>query len=327
MAQADGNGDLVLGAIIPTEGPVKCFEGQDRFVWYGNQKINCSYTASTSPPVGGQGGIGPAVNSGDVPVDYFPPYPYVSGLGRMDLSVFTTTSLTPAYANDICVLDSAYDPGYYPQSVVTFNGMRVFSVYGNGVFYETDSRMEAGWLSEGTMSYSIEDIKTALYTQTKWEPLSGNIYLDLAYDSNPFSRIANYTTQGSIRSDNTNLNGYQFSRVNARYVLHNVSGTQNPVMTRWEIRVVPVRGLASRWILPIMNYDTVEIDGVIYNRDVTAEFDTLLSLVQNGELFVLQESGRAYQVTAKEFQWMPEKLSANGKGWQGVFFLTVQEIS
>jgi len=31
VAQADSNGDLTLGSIIPASQPVRCFEGQDRF--------------------------------------------------------------------------------------------------------------------------------------------------------------------------------------------------------------------------------------------------------------------------------------------------------
>jgi hypothetical protein len=76
-----------------------------------------------------------------------------------------------------------------------------------------------------------------------------------------------------------------------------------------------------------MNYDTIELDGVVYNRDVVAELDLLMNLCQNGSLFVLQESGRAYQVHAKDFLWQPEKLSANGKGWQGTFTMIVEEMA
>ena len=45
MAVADGNGDLTLGPILPTNAPVRCFEGEDRFVWYGNSAATANYTA------------------------------------------------------------------------------------------------------------------------------------------------------------------------------------------------------------------------------------------------------------------------------------------
>lgn len=304
MAQADSNGDLILGPIIPTAQPVKCFEGQDRFVWFGKSEIDGSYEDAK---------------------DRFPEGT-VCGLGRMDLSTFTTTALTPAWANDIFTLDESDKT---VQSIVTYGGKRVFSVNGSGVFFESDDRVLSGWLKQGTMSFSVEDLKTALYTQAKWLPLRGEIDIDLSYDSGDFERVAIFDVVDTVRSDNIDLGGRQFTRVNAAYVLCRCPdlSTAGPTLTRWEIRSVPVKGRSSRWTIPVMNYDILEIDGVIYNRNVASEFDTLLDLCQSGRLFSLQESGRSYQVTAKDFMWQPEKLSANGRGWQGTFTMIVEEIA
>lgn len=305
MAQADGNGDLVLGAIIPTTQPVKCFEGQDRFVWYGNSAIAAQYEQD---------------EDGRFPTTT------VCGLGRMDLTTFTTTSLTPAYANDICV---PLETGHTVNSVVTYQGKRVFSLNGAGVYFEGDNLMEAGWLKQGTMSFSVEDLKTGLYTQAKWLPLEGEVDIDLSYDSDEFRRIATMTTQGSVRSDNIALRGQQFTRVNAMYVLERsaIDLTAGPTFTRWELRAVAVKGRASRWTIPIINHENIEIDEIAYNRDVLAEYDRLMNLMESGRLFVLQESGRSYQVQAKDFMWQPQKLTSNGKAWQGVFTIIVQEVA
>jgi hypothetical protein len=179
------------------------------------------------------------------------------------------------------------------------------------------------------MSFSVEDLKTGLYTQAKWLPLEGEIDIDLSYDSGAYERVAEFSIQGTVRSDNVYLDGRQFTRVNAVYTLGRSvdEASDGPTFTRWEIRAVPVKGRSSRWTIPIMNYDTIELDGVVYNRDVVAELDLLMNLCQNGSLFVLQESGRAYQVHAKDFLWQPEKLSANGKGWQGTFTMIVEEMA
>lgn len=305
MAQADSAGDLVLGAIIPTSQPVNCFEGQDRFVWYGNSAVAGQY---------------------DQDEDGRFPTTTVCGLGRMDLTTFTTTSLTPAYANDIV---TPLVTGEEVQSVVTFQGKRVFSINNEGIYFEGDDKMPAGWLKQGTMSFSVEDLKTGLYTQAKWLPLEGEVDIDLSYDSGEFRRVATMTVQDSVRSDNIDLRGQQFSRVNAMYVLERDSGAPSvgPTFTRWELRAVAVKGRASRWTIPIVNHENIEIDNISYNRDVLAEYDKLMSLVESGRLFVLQESGRSYQVQAKDFMWQPQKLTSNGRAWQGVFTLVVQEVA
>ena len=307
MAQADSNGDLTLGALIPTEAAVDCFEGQDRFVWYGNSKITPDYQSvpgdSASFPSGS-----------------------VCGLGRLDLTTFTTTALTPAYANDL-VAESVTSGKV--QSVVTYEGRRFFAINGAGVYYESDRKMANGFLKQGIMSFSVEDLKNGLYQQAKWLPGSGKIALDLAFDQLNYARYANLTvTTSTIRSDNLSLRGVQFSRVNARYVLFRSTAdtSKAPVMTRWELRASPVRGAASRWQVPIMNFDTLDIDNVSYPRDVVSELDTLMDLVEQGSVFVYQEAGRSYQVHARDFEWRPEKVSGSGRGWQGVFVIVVEEV-
>jgi hypothetical protein len=311
MAVADSNGDLTLGPILPTTKPVLCFEGEDRFVWFGNSGATANYTPFP---------LNDPAN--------FPANP-VAGLGRMDLSTFTTSQLTPAYANDITTVLENEEV----QSVVTFKDKRVFSVSNSGIFFESDDLVENGYLSQGIMSFSVEDLKTGLYVQAKWKPLEGAVALDVAYDSGEWRRIARVSTPDSIRSSNISMNGVQFSRFNSRYVLYRdvnplepIDTTSGPIFTRFEMRAIPVKGQASRWTLPIQNFETLEIDGVIYNRDVLVQFNNLVSLAQSGQIFTLQEAGNAYQVHAKDFLWQPEKLSSNKQGWQGLFTMIVEEV-
>lgn len=312
-------GDLTLGPILPTNAPVRCFEGQDRFVWYGVTEMDGSY------------------QSNNVDNQYFPADP-VRGLGRIDLSVSTLNELTPAYANDIVaqerygdktpIQDKRFVTDGDVISVTTFANKRVFSVENSGVFYQADTLMDYAWLKQGIASFSVEDKKTGLYVQLKWEPLQGEIGVDISFDSAGYRRISDYTVQFSIRSDNTNLGGRQFSRYETRYVLKRDTDTvSTPQLTRFEMRAIPVKGRSSRWTLPIMNYEELEIDMVKYTRDCGQVLDTLIGLVENGTIFLLQEGGRSYQVHGKDFLWQPEKLTINGKAWQGVFTLVVEEVS
>ena len=306
MASQESDGSLTLGPIIPTAKPVKCFEGQDRFVWFGNSEIDPVY-----------GALG----------DETLPSGVVCGLGRMDLTTFTVTALTPAYANDVFTTN---ETGKDVQSVVTFQGKRVFSVTGGGVYFESDSKVPSGWLTQGQMSFSVEDIKAALYQQAKWIPgCAGKLYLDIAFDATIYGRYARLTISPSNnRSENLSLRGTTFSAVNVKYVLNRcpINPANAPRITRWEFRSSPVKGRASRWEVPIMNYEELEINGVKYVRDVKQELDTLMDLVQSGTVFTYQESGQGYQVHARDFVWQPEKLNSNGKGWQGVYTMVIEEV-
>lgn len=178
------------------------------------------------------------------------------------------------------------------------------------------------------MSFGVEDLKTGLYLQAKYLPLTGKIGLDVSYDSGAFQRMSTLQIQDTIRSGNVSLNGTQFSRINARTLLVRDSDPlKAPVFTRWELRAIPAKGRASRWTLPVMNYEEIEIDGVKYTRDCLAVLNTLLAYGYNGKIFTLQESGQSYQVHVKEYSWQPEKLTINGRAWQGTLTLVVEEVA
>jgi hypothetical protein len=309
MAQPDANGDLLLGAVIPTVEPVRCFEGQDRFVWYGVSSMDPAYVPTNNDQA-----------------DVFPTAP-VPGLGRLDLTTFTTTNLTPAFANDIAAWDEA---AANVTSVVTWQGKRVFAVQGAGVFYEGVDLVPGGWLTQGIMSFSVEDLKSALYMQVKWVPdCAGLLYLDLAFDSAAYGRYARLALNANnIRSDNLNLAGTKFSRVNVRFVMLRCSlnNAKGPIPTRWEFRAFAVKGKASRWDVPLIIADDVDINGMIESRNPTADKNALLSLIQDGTVFQYQESGQSYQVLARDFIWQPERLSTTGNGWQGTFLIVLEEV-
>lgn len=306
MASQEADGSLTLGPIIPTAQPVQCFEGDDRFVWFGNSEIDPLY---------------PSIGDEEYPTGV------VCGLGRMDLQTFTVTALTPAYAND---LFTANESGKVVNSVVTFQGKRVFAVSGGGVYFESDNKVPSGWLTQGVMSFSVEDLKSALYQQAKWIPgCAGRLYLDLAFDSTGYSRFGRLRITPNVnRSENLSLAGTSFSVVEVRYVMNRcpINPANAPRITRWELRSSPVKGKASRWEVPIMNYEELDIDGVKYTRDVVLELNTLMDLVESGTVFTYQESGRSYQVHARDFVWQPEKVASSGRGWQGVYTLVLEEV-
>lgn len=301
MGATNPDASIVLGAVIPASSPVTCFSSFSRFIWFNEDFIYENDTA------------------------------FRSGLSRMDLSVLTEP-LTPAYATDVFSADqitSSSDRKVV--SVCTFDGKRVFVVQGAStgkVFVEGTNKVAEGWLEQGVLSFSLEDLKTGLYVQSKWKPLKGGIDLFLSVDSEAYSRVGSFDNEGSIRSGNVPLNGSHFSRAQPKYVLKREmdDASLGPQMTRWEIRVVPVKGQTTRWTLPIINADETHIDGVVYTRKPLQVLDQLIGLVENSILFNLTESGQSHQVYAKAYTWVPQKLNETGRSWEGLFLLTCEEV-
>ena len=301
MGATNPDASIVLGAVIPASSPVTCFSSFSRFIWFNEDFIYENDTA------------------------------FRSGLSRMDLSVLTEP-LTPAYATDVFSADqitSSSDRKVV--SVCTFDGKRVFVVQGAStgkVFVEGTNKVAEGWLEQGVLSFSLEDLKTGLYVQSKWKPLKGGIDLFLSVDNKAYLPVGSFNNEGSIRSGNVPLNGSQFSRAQPKYVLRREmdDASLGPQMTRWEFRVVPVKGQTTRWTLPIINADETHIDGVVYTRKPLQVLDQLIGLVENSILFNLTESGQSHQVYAKAYTWVPQKLNETGRSWEGLFLLICEEV-
>ena len=302
--QASSSGDLLLGSLIPTGGTVRAFEGQERFVWATADVLQAQ------PSHGDLAVIGAST---------------ASGLIRMDLSSFTVTDSTPAYAADLSTSNFAVGQ---VNDVVTWGDVRVFVVNDVGIYLETANKVPAGWLDPGHVSFSVEDDKTTLYAQVKWEPLSGGVGLALSYDSGEYVRVLNWKRAGSTRSGNIPLNGAQFSSMDPLYVLtrDDADATKGPVLVRAEVRARPAKGRAARWYLPIENAPTIDINGVPDNRDVESERARLIDLVQTGRMVSLQEGRQVHLVVAVDYKWYPQNIVAEGSGWQGLFLLVVEEV-
>lgn len=132
MAASDGDGNLTFGSLIPTNSAVRCFEPQDRFVWFGLTNFDGTAT----------------------------------GLGRIDLSQ-STAALTPAYASDIMA-----DGQGNTTSVVTFQNRRVFTVSALGVYGEEDDPVETGFLESGQITYALADDKIAMFVDVRHDGIA-----------------------------------------------------------------------------------------------------------------------------------------------------------
>ena len=337
------NGSLTMGALIETNAPVYDFEGQNQFVWYTNSLITSSYYQ---------------VSNNDQIFNQFPKGT-TQGLGRLDLSTFAGGAAAPAFANDLVAYDQTISDwpvfpvtseaqvtslsntptATLPQSItgVTtvagvdlqrdgISGRRVFAMAGGRLFAEMLNNASPGWLEQGILSYAVEDNKAGLYQMAKWLPNTGTLYLDYKADGKDWFRNARVVMdETNVSTGNVSLDGLLFSRLQPRFVVLPTLKNPSPV-TRWEMRSIPAKGKASKWQVPIMNYQELDINGVKAVRDPVSELEFLMTLVESGRLFNYQESGIVYSVHATGFEWKPESLTSSGTGWQGTYTLVVEEI-
>jgi hypothetical protein len=286
------DGSLIIGSLIESYDPVYCFEGQDRFVWWGNSN-----------------------------------YDSKSGLGRLDLTAFTST-LTPAYASDIMA-----DTLGTVRTVVTFNNLRIFTVDGVGLYSEVaNTPVTSGTFVSGVISYGISDPKVAMYLDVKHEPLNGTITAGIVVDQNDSDTAINLSTaigtsskQGSVSPTDPfpcgQLRGENFQ------ILFTLTPTANisPVVTRWTLRSYPAPARTAQWDVPILLDPMVNAGEKDWPFDVNAELDFLTGLHQSQEIITLQVSEASYQVVMYDYQWIPEAIGENGVP-RGTFYAQLREI-
>ena len=288
------DGSLVIGPLIPTYDTVYAFEGQDRFVWYGNSN-----------------------------------YDNDSGLGRMDLTTFTST-LVPAYASDLM---SKAGSGTV-SSVATFSNLRIFTINGKGLYSElANTPVDSGTLVTGTISYGISDPKVAMFLDIKHEPLHGTITAGIIadqHDSDLNLDTANVIgisdTQGSV-SPTAAFPCGQLSNESVQLVfkLEPSAGGVSPILNRWTLRSYVAPKRTAQWDVPILLYPTIQAGDKDWSYVVQKEVDFLASLHQAQTIVTLQVAEATYQVVMYDYQWIPEAIGVDGQP-RGIFYAQLREI-
>ena len=306
FANTDANGYIVIGGLIQTNQPVYCSEGQDRFVWFGwGNYDNIS-----------------------------------SGLGRMDLAEFTST-LTPAYASDLmagkpalktsATTPIAADPIIGDVlSVVTYDNKRVFAIKAKGIFTETTAKVPLASLDTGLISHGIIDNKYAAFLDARLQPLVSNNVLKLAHasDSEEFATSGSITETGATYTGEFFLGhtGRNFEiRVTFGDIVPDPLVGANVTCTGFMLRSYPAPKRVSKFSVPIMLFDSINVADRDWAGNPGADFEFLSNLHKRQLPFSFQEGEVSYTVVMDDYQWLPEKRS-NVSGFQGTFVAVLREI-
>lgn len=220
------------------------------------------------------------------PQDRFIWYGGSSGtLNRMDLATNVaedTSAFIPAHAEDI----SAGVSGHV-HSVVTFGGKRMFTVLGQGVFYESADLVSSGTLETGIIGFGIGDLKNALFADVRHLPLEAgdSVMVEVAEDEGNYVVAGLSTTVGSVSSV-ANLGQRLAETIRLRVTL---SG--GATLTMLTVRAVPAPGVGEKLRLRIqMFFRQKDLRGQDFYTNVPAVLDYLRSL-RAGRTNVLVQLG------------------------------------
>ena len=281
---------VTYGPLIGTPQPVRCFEGQDRFLYFGMSGVDGE-----------------------------------SGIGRSDLSQFVA-DLQPAYAPDMMTTGGrGADTVLYINTMA--DGKMMFGGSG-GIWYEQDEYVSEGFIRMSGWTFNVVDQKTGLYVTVQTSTQEGGSgRLDAFYNEQKNPVYLGSPVEPGVSEHRFDLSGRAFSSVALKITVHpDPTGLKTPALYSAELRATYIRGAASEWQVPCILHDEYEQDnGAVQGRDVIADFNHLIDLVQTGRQFLYTEEGNQWHVYATDFIWSPQERSAIS-GWQGVFTIYFREV-
>lgn len=242
-----------------------------------------------------------------------------TGLGRMDLSQFIDP-LVPAYASDLMATGQGN-----VLSATYWNNKVVFTVAGEGVYIEALTPVATGTLNTGKVTHGISDPKVAVFIDLKHQPLTGEIKAEYSLDGGSYILAGTSKTAGSVAPITFQLSGARAQEFDIRLTFTAANST-SPVLTRWLQRSYPAPTRSTRFRVPVMLYDTVNLDGTDYYLNPADELEILVTLHKDQNVFTYQEGTKTYLVTMEDYTWLPEKESITD-GFQGTFVAELREVT
>lgn len=293
FCQADAQGNLVVGNLIPTEGPVRCFEGQDRFVWFGWDAY---------------------IHEGTT----------YSGLGRIDLRTFTDEDrTTPAYATDLMGTSSPVT------SVVTFQDKRVYT--GNNIVFveSATAKMYPGVIDSGYITYGLPDTKTAMSIDVRYDGTVGDgiVYTSISVNGGTFSRVGTFDpfdpAWPSPPFPLAELEGDTFEIRHEIYVNNDLN--VSPILHRHTLKAAPHGDPVLQIRVPLQINVSDLLDSGPRDRP-PGDMSFIKSLWESRQTVSYQEGDESYSVRVDDFEFRARTVTDKGMPI-GTCIVTLKEAS
>ena len=285
-ATPDSNGNLIAGSLIPVSGAVNSFTAEDRFVWFG-----------------------------------WTNYDSTSGLGRLDLSVFTSSN-TPAFATDLM-----YSSTNEVKSVSTFQNKRIFTISGVGVIIEDTSNLVAsGEFETGIYQWGIPDDKFAPRIDIRCEPLVGSITGAVALENQDYDLLGTFNLQNQTRHTFIAPEN-KFIEAGYKFTLNRNTATTGPRFTRWMSRAYAAPARSRLITVPLLLHERFNINNKDYYFDVALERDLLEELAASPRIVTYQEKDDTFSVIIEDVRWQPLLVSGTDWLWEGTMTVIMRTIT
>lgn len=291
----DGQGNLRIGANVATGAAVQCWEGQDRFMWYGLTNYDSSST----------------------------------GLGRADISAWGDQDRQQlAYATDLmattqgAVLD-----------VCTFQSIRVFAISGIGIYGEDTAHLvSSGTLKTGYLDFGISDEKVALeMSETYATAFAGSCAMAIAQDEDTtYSTVGTDTAAGTSAST-FQVGEKRGTKFELQFTLSRdgTTPTTGPTLTSWTLRAQAAPSLVTMRTVPLLLFEHVNDAGnTAFTQKPLDLFVALKALHASREIVTFQEGNASYSVVIEDWEFRRSgRCKDRSQGWGGTFLAQLKDFN
>lgn len=280
------SGNLTLGAIIEIGHPVRAFEGQGRFIWFGWSNFDYAHT----------------------------------GLGKLDLSTIST-KFAPAYCSDLM---APYQGEV--MAITTWKGKTVFSVAGLGLFSTADEKVSSGWLRSGLISYNTPEDKVAVFLDVRYREFSGSHTISLARSDEEFTAVGYNTPLISQSQFEVNGFRAELLEIQNTLHRDNLDSTKAPVLTRHTLECEVTANTREYIFLPLLLSEHIVVRGQELTRDVADDLAFIKSLRRDRYIFPAQEGSVTYQCVLDDYNFAPTHLNSDSTAYQGTCVVKLKVV-
>ena len=294
----DSDANLIAGKLIPTSGAVNKFASNDRFAYFTWTNYD---------------GVS-------------------SGLGTLDLSVFTTPN-TPAFATDLMYTPVVPATPATVNSVIVFDDpvtpfatKKLFAVSGIGIIAEDAANLVAsGEIESGTWRWGIPDRKFVAKIDTRSIPLVGSITSYLKTDDSEYQSVG---TWSSADDTENSFDGSESKAIEAdfKFVLERDTATTGPTFTRWMARAYAAPFRSQVFSVPILLHKSVTVRGKEYYYDVDDQQTFFDGLIESPRIISLQIGTFTHNVILEDIVWEPMDSVGNSWSFEGTLVVTLRSV-
>lgn len=285
---SDNDGNLVVGPVLETTTSVYAACGDDRYIWYGWSNFDGTST----------------------------------GLGRMDISELNGVN-EPAYASDLMATTQGDVLG-----IVNWDGKRLFSVSGQGLYYQSSDLCADGYIETGTWRWGIPDRKFVPRFDTRTKPLAGTITSAFAFDGGSYTSLPAVDDAGT--TDVTTVGpetGFSDLAIKLTFARSASTATSGPTLTRWQARAYAAPIRARIFSVPVLLHKKLRVHNRELPMDVPAELSFLEGLVNDASIVSYQEGNDSYNVVVENVEWIPLDSTNSNWEWEGTAVVTLRSIA